>query len=252
MKKILLNFFGQLRFWDLQNTIQPFKEYLEQNGFEVDIFGTFWDDTYTNKFLRKDSLNIFDKLNLIEEPTLKPQTLQKYFYSLKESVKLINYEYDFIITSRPDIFLEITKQSHTIHDFTQNIEDNHIYVQKSHYEKRDTDYWIDDKVFISNLNTLNIISKTFNYFIDGKLDFELLYHRGLLNVLNFFNITVKNDVQFFKINMIRHYLYSKYPFEGGYLYKGELVRNIEKKFQDTSEWIKYVEKIHKIQNDLTD
>ena len=115
--RILFNFFGQLRFWDLQNTIEPFKNYFVEQGCKVTIHGTFWDDEYVKKFKNQNKLDIFDKLNLIEEPNLEPLTLQKYFYSLEKSFELIKDDYDIIISSRPDIFFQLSKQKHTFSDF---------------------------------------------------------------------------------------------------------------------------------------
>ena len=50
MKKIAIELFGQLRMWDSQN-ILDLKEYLNSKDIAVDIFGTFWDDEYTNRTL---------------------------------------------------------------------------------------------------------------------------------------------------------------------------------------------------------
>lgn len=256
MKKILFNFFGQLRFWDLQNSIEPFKNYFLEQGYKVSIHGTFWNDDYTNKFKNLNKLDIFDKLNLVEEPNLEPLTLQKYFYSLEKSFTLIDDKYDLIISSRPDIFFHLTKQYHTFSYLVNSLKNDEIYVQKSHYEKREKKngikkYWIDDKIFISNYYTLEKISRTFKYYEEKLLNFNLEYHYGLVSVLDFFDIKVINDVEFFKIDMIRHWLYSQYPHEGGYQIGDNLVRNIEKKLQDTDKWIEYIKKIQKIQNDET-
>ena len=256
-KRILLNFFGQLRFWDLQDTIEPFKNYFVEQGYKVTIHGTFWDDEYVKKFNNQNKLDIFDKLNLVEEPNLEPLTLQKYFYSLEKSCTLINDEYDLIISSRPDIFFKITKQKHTFSNLLNNVKNDEIYVQKEHYQNKNHKYekhmwWIDDKIFISNQYTLNKISQAFKYYIDKRFNFDLEYHYGLVWVLDFFNIKIINDVEFFRIDMIRHWLYSQYPHEGGYQIGDNLVRNIEKKYQDTDKWIEYIKKVQKIQNHLTD
>ena len=108
-KKIAFQLFGQLRFWpESTNTIIPFIEKLKKDGHSVDIYGTFWDDEYAQKqFIPRPKIDIFKKLNLIQEPDdIAPLTLEKYYCSLTQSNLCRSNEginYDLIIAMRPDL-----------------------------------------------------------------------------------------------------------------------------------------------------
>ncbi len=51
--KIAIEFFGQLRMWDIQDGLEILENFFNEEGFSVDFFGTFWDDDYTNSIVDK-------------------------------------------------------------------------------------------------------------------------------------------------------------------------------------------------------
>ena len=110
-KRIALQLFGQLRFWPEQKTIIPFVDKLRDAGYLVDIYGTFWNDEYTMNLNTHGKLDIFSKLNLIEEPdNAEPFTLEKYYYCLSQSNLYRSKEgidYDLIIAMRPDLEIKV-------------------------------------------------------------------------------------------------------------------------------------------------
>ena len=217
MKKIAIELFGQLRMWDSQN-ILDLKEYLNSKDIAVDIFGTFWDDEYTNRTLDLSS-NIFKKLQLLEEPERDTADLFKYFYSLSNSIKQRkiyqtkhNINYDFIIHSRND--LEFTMR-HNADELLNNLFDllnnnkNHpsIFICN---EPRSSEDNIDDKIFIGN----NLGSDNLENSFDKLKSYDKFrYHTSLWHAIKLCNCFLFRVPLFFWFNILRTKFFQEYNFK---------------------------------------
>lgn len=126
-KRVAVEFFGQLRNWELNTSLGRIVSFFNNKGFEVDFFGTFWNDEYSRKHIASDNFSNFKAVLLVDEPVLPDEierpTLKKYFYSLHNSNELRKayrlknkIKYDFVLMMRPDVNVQLSSRR-----FDQNI-----------------------------------------------------------------------------------------------------------------------------------
>jgi len=262
-KKIAFQLFGQLRFWPEQNTIIPFIEKLKKDGHSVDIYGTFWNDEYTQKqFIPRPKIDIFKKLNLIQEPddsTLL--TLEKYYYSLSQSNLCRSNEginYDLIIAMRPD--LNIVADSMNEDDIFKNIFNILDKINKkpvifhTHHKtsKQFLHHRMEDKIIIANPSAIDKLSNIYSNYHSGNdksgayhsYNFEyhtsLLRHVKKLDILEIYRDDWKSS---FGFDLIRHIIQKQKEFGDG-VYIGNLfLRDESKKFQDYNSLISWIDEM---------
>tara|TARA_Y100000389_G_scaffold180766_1_gene195856 strand:- start:329 stop:1156 length:828 start_codon:yes stop_codon:yes gene_type:complete len=265
-KKIALQLFGQLRFWPEQKTITPFIEKLKKYGYSVDIYGTFWNDEYTQKqFIPRPEVDIFKKLNLIQEPDdAQPQTLEKYYYSLSQSNLYRSNEgidYDLIIAMRPD--LNIFTDSMNEDDVFKNIFNildkvnkkptlfhthHKIVINKSGCELR-----MEDKIIIANPPAIDKLSNIYSNYHSGNdkssayHSYNFQYHSSLLrhvkklDILEIYRDDWKGRFEF---DLIRNMICEQNKFDSD-VYIGDLfLRDEAKKFQDYNSFLSWMDKMN--------
>ena len=225
-KRIAIEYFGQLRQWELNVSTGRLVSFLTNRGYDVDVFGTFWDDDYTHSQIELDRFKEFQALLLVEEPELlyedRNPTLKKYFYSLQNSNELRRayrskhkLKYELVLMLRPDINFKIDSDKF---DKTLKLVENiggkpcmfidqntigTIPVDDDHnYEK------IEDKFIILNEAGADYISEGYK-----KLDY-FRYHTGLKHAADkLIGYTEKID-GFLKVELIRHDIINPYKAKG--------------------------------------
>ena len=250
--KIAFEFFGQLRMWDIQDSLENLKNFFNEEGFSVDFFGTFWDDDYTNSLVDNGEFENFKSLQLIEEPKIDDVGLQKYFYSLKKSVeqrKQTNTEYKLIIQARPDLKFELDGDSSSkFKDILKLLEENgdvsmvFLDRQLSHPSRTEK---IEDKFIVSNELGANALSHA----IDECDDFT--YHIGLHYAIEKLVVNVVDIEIFFRVKLFRHALLNESNFDDDFNHDSLVddknldgyVREYLKTIQDTSILKKEMERL---------
>lgn len=258
-KRVSFEFFGQMRWWEEQNTHIPFKKFLEDNGYIVDVFGTFWNDEYTNELKSKNLLNFFDKLQLIDEPDFENFTLHKYFYSLNESYKQrvlfqdkFNISYDLCILTRPDVYFCLDKNNTEINK--KRLLEIKSVLEKNKYVPTIISFYKDgfvrgnrmeDKTVVGNELAMSIISETYEDLSNSNEKY-LPYHSSLGNRMKDKNIQVLHSPDtypFFTVDLMRHHYQRNHDFDDAVLYNGKFVRNEIKLIQRKSEYVKYITEV---------
>ena len=249
MKKIAIELFGQLRMWDIQDSFSKLETFLNDEGFSVDFFGTFWDDEYTNSYVDTGAFEHFKSLQLLQEPNFDRYTLKKYFYSLKESVKQRkeyqnkqNINYEFVIQTRPDLeFIlenEYDLSSSRFKEFMVSLKkytDTSCVFTKIIHETR-----VDDKFIIGNELAVN---KLGDYFDKGS-DFR--YHHGLYYAIKELVEIVDESDLFFEINLYRHKILEELNFDDSIHTNDKgFIRDYLKNIQDTNELLSEIKKLKK-------
>ena len=261
-KRIALQLFGQLRFWPEQKTIIPFVDKLRDGGYLVDIYGTFWNDEYTRNLNTHGKLDIFSKLNLIEEPdNAEPLTLEKYYYCLSQSNLYRSKEgidYDLIIAMRPDLNI-ITKKNMgkfgNIFNILEQVNNKPVMFHVNDKIQR-PDGWVDDKMIIANpvaIDKLNNIYSDYDISKDvewGNKSLYFRYHNSLclhIAKLDILQIDSNEWEMPIMTNLIRHALLMEMKFDDGFSYKkskinpeGTWARDISKTFQDYNSLVSWV------------
>ena len=250
--KIAIEFFGQLRMWDIQDGLEILENFFNEEGFSVDFFGTFWDDDYTNSIVDKGAFKNFKGLQLIEEPKIDDVGLQKYFYSLKKSVeqrKQTNTEYKLIIQARPDLKFKLDGDSSSrfkdilkLLDKKGNIPMVFLDRQLSHPIRAEK---IEDKFIVSNELGANALSHA----IDECDDFT--YHIGLHYAIEKLVVNVVDIEMFFRVKLFRHALLKESNFDDDFNHDSLVddknldgyVREYLKTIQDTSTLKKEMERL---------
>jgi hypothetical protein len=264
-KRIALQLFGQLRFWPEQKTIIPFVDKLRDAGYLVDIYGTFWNDEYTMNLNTHGKLDIFSKLNLIEEPdNAKPLTLEKYYYCLSQSNLYRSKEgidYDLIIAMRPDLNIKVTKDINNfenIFNILEQVNNKPVIFHVNDKIQRPED-WVDDKIIIANpvgIDKLNNIYSDYDISKDVELGNKSLYfryHNSLclhIAKLDILQIDSSEWEMPIVLNLIRHALLMEMKFDDGFFYKKSKsdlkefwARDIAKTFQDYNSLVSWVDEM---------
>ena len=264
-KRIALQLFGQLRFWPEQKTIIPFVDKLRDAGYLVDIYGTFWNDEYTRNLNTHGKLDIFSKLNLIEEPdNAEPFTLEKYYYCLSQSNLYRSKEgidYDLIIAMRPDLNIKVTKDINNfenIFNILEQVNNKPVIFHVNDKIQRPED-WVDDKIIIANpvgIDKLNNIYSDYDISKDVELGNKSLYfryHNSLclhIAKLDILQIDSSEWEMPIVLNLIRHALLKEMKFDDGFFYKKSKsdlkefwARDIAKTFQDYNSLVSWVDEM---------
>lgn len=264
-KRIALQLFGQLRFWPEQKTIIPFVDKLRDAGYLVDIYGTFWNDEYTMNLNTHGKLDIFSKLNLIEEPdNAEPFTLEKYYYCLSQSNLYRSKEgidYDLIIAMRPDLNIKVTKDINNfenIFNILEQVNNKPVIFHVNDKIQRPED-WVDDKIIIANpvgIDKLNNIYSDYDISKDVELGNKSLYfryHNSLclhIAKLDILQIDSSEWEMPIVLNLIRHALLQEMKFDDGFFYKKSKsdlkefwARDIAKTFQDYNSLVSWVDEM---------
>ena len=266
-KRIALQLFGQLRFWPEQKTIIPFVDKLKDDGYSVDIYGTFWNDEYTRNLNTHGKLDIFSKLNLIEEPdNALAFTLEKYYYCLSQSNLCRSKEgidYDLIIAMRPDLNIKVTKDINNfenIFNILEQVNNKPVIFHVNDKIQRPED-WMDDKIIIANpvgIDKLNNIYSDYDISKDvewGNKSLYFRYHNSLclhITKLDILQIDKSEWEMPIVLNLIRHALLKEMKFDDGFFYKKSKsdlkefwARDISKTFQDYNSLVSWVERMKK-------
>ena len=239
--KIAIQFFGQLRYVEVQHSIYSFLKYFRDRGFEVDLYGTFWDDEYTVKQVKTGSFKDFKSVKLLPEPKLNDGDLKKYFYSLEKTINQRKGKYEFIIFCRYDIDF-IINEEFSLSKFYEKVLDqlgkpSIFFIPNTRYDNR-----IDDKLFICNQPGAEKICHTYSKFKNKELNIPLLrYHTSLLDSIKFFKLELFENIKFFSYNLIRHEFEKDIKLDHTLEYDGELLRDYIKKFQDFYKMKKFLE-----------
>jgi|TARA_B110000046_G_C12993232_1_gene398811 hypothetical protein len=264
-KRIALQLFGQLRFWPEQKTIIPFVDKLRDAGYLVDIYGTFWNDEYTMNLNTHGKLDIFSKLNLIEEPdNAEPFTLEKYYYCLSQSNLYRSKEgidYDLIIAMRPDLNIKVTKDINNfenIFNILEQVNNKPVIFHVNDKIQRPED-WVDDKIIIANpvgIDKLNNIYSDYDISKDvewGNKSLYFRYHNSLclhIAKLDILQIDSSEWEMPIVLNLIRHALLMEMKFDDGFFYKKSKsdlkefwARDIAKTFQDYNSLVSWVDEM---------
>lgn len=264
-KRIALQLFGQLRFWPEQKTIIPFVDKLRDAGYLVDIYGTFWNDEYTMNLNTHGKLDIFSKLNLIEEPdNAEPFTLEKYYYCLSQSNLYRSKEgidYDLIIAMRPDLNIKATKDINNfenIFNILEQVNNKPVIFHVNDKIQRPED-WVDDKIIIANpvgIDKLNNIYSDYDISKDvewGNKGLYFRYHNSLclhIAKLDILQIDSSEWEMPIMLNLIRHALLKEMKFDDGFFYKKSKsdlkefwARDISKTFQDYNSLVSWVDEM---------
>ena len=261
-KRIALQLFGQLRFWPEQKTIIPFVDKLKDDGYLVDIYGTFWNDEYTRNLNTHGKLDIFSKLNLIEEPdNALAFTLEKYYYCLSQSNLCRSKEgidYDLIIAMRPDLNI-ITKKNMgkfgNIFNILEQVNNKPVMFHVNDKIQR-PDGWVDDKMIIANpvaIDKLNNIYSDYDISKDvewGNKNSYFEYHKSLLSHIKKLDIIEIYGSEWkarysFEFNLMRHRLHKEMNFEDGSYVDGVFLREKAKTFQDYNSLVSWIERMKK-------
>jgi|TARA_R100000081_G_scaffold13038_1_gene5204 hypothetical protein len=254
MKQIAIELFGQLRMWDIQDSLSELETFFNEEGFSVDFFGTFWDDEYTNSYVDKGAFKHFKSLQLLQEPNFDRYTLKKYFYSLKESVRQRkeyqskqNINYEFVIQSRPDLEFIVNDT-----DSSTRLKELMILLKKYTdtscvFTKIRRNQRVDDKFILGNELAANKLGDSFDKCSDFK------YHRGLYYAIKELVETIDESKLFFGINLYRHKIQEELNFDDDRFdiscitstNKTGFIRNYLKDIQDTNELISEMKRLKK-------
>lgn len=259
MKRMALEFFGQLRFCEIQDTIDPFiNTMLEKYNIKIDTFGTFWDDEYTNDCIQKGYLNNINTIQLIKEPEEKNGNLNKYFFSLQESINQRkqyeidnNIKYDYIILSRYDNAFS-TIRTLKLESLLNQKSDNFVYTSykplpieffNNVTEKKCSTYKMDDQIIICSVKAANSLSKTYEYFIQGKFSTtNLKYHSSLYESLKYFNIEILEG-KFVDTNVFRHLVIKEKNINDDIWIEGVYMREYLKTIQSYTMFEQYLKRL---------
>jgi len=264
-KRIALQLFGQLRFWPEQKTIIPFVDKLKYDGYSVDIYGTFWNDEYTRNLNTHGKLDIFSKLNLIEEPdNAIAFTLEKYYYCLSQSNLCRSKEgidYDLIIAMRPDLEIIVdTTHNGTLGNIFNILDKINKKPVLFHVDKikKDGDGRMEDKIIIANPLAIDKLSNIYSdwnssniFYLNKSLYFE--YHKSLLSHIKKLDIIEIYGSEWkgrypFEFNLMRHRLHKEMNFEDGSHVDGVFLREKAKTFQDYNSLVSWIERMKKKSN----
>jgi len=251
MKRVSIELFGQLRFWELQKTLPSFIQTINKLGYEVDLFGTFWKDNYSTNLLEQGKLTIFDNLQLIEEPSAPLGSLLQYYYCLRESIefrKKFNRNYDFYIIARPDLKLTFWEGYRTLFDnFIKKWNEINVPTVYNLDKFQPDTGRMDDKILSANKEALDIISNLYTTYVEVDEDaiLKLEYHRSLGKYLVEKKVNILEIPKWFSYDLIRHSLQRELDFDDGVFVDGKFLRNEAKKIQNYKEYIWFTEKYQK-------
>ena len=219
--KFAIEVFGQLRLWEIQSSLPKLKSFLVDNGFEIDTYGTFWNDDYTRNLFNNNKLSFFDKLNLIDEPPFEYGTLKKYYYSLKHSTqqrKQSNKSYDIILQCRSDLNFALDNDAvELLKEFKTTVLSNKdtpttFINEMTTWRGQDLGppgFKLDDRHFWSNEKAANLIGSTYDEFIklekpvDNIREGIFCYH-NFHKVIDHFKLkTIFLDKMFSCANLMR-------------------------------------------------
>ena len=265
-KRIALQLFGQLRFWPEQKTIIPFVDKLKDDGYSVDIYGTFWNDEYTRNLNTHGKLDIFSKLNLIEEPdNALAFTLEKYYYCLSQSNLCRSKEgidYDLIIAMRPDLEIKVdTTHNGTLGNIFNILDKINKKPVLFHVNKIGEfggigDTKMEDKIIIANpltMDKLNNIYSDYDISKDvewGNKNSYFEYHKSLLSHIKKLDIIEIYGSKWrarysFEFNLMRHRLHKEMNFQDDSYVDGVFLREKAKTFQDYNSLVSWIERMKK-------
>tara|TARA_A100001201_G_C4033575_1_gene184475 strand:- start:65 stop:829 length:765 start_codon:yes stop_codon:yes gene_type:complete len=254
MKRIAIELFGQLRMWDIQDSLSKLETFFNKEGFSVDFFGTFWNDEYTNSYVDKGAFEHFKSLQLLQEPNFDRYTLKKYFYSLKESVRQRkeyqskqNINYEFVIQSRPDLEFIVNDT-----DSPTQLKELMILLKKYTdtscvFTKVLDNQRVDDKFILGNELAANKLGDSF----DKCSDFR--YHHGLYYATKKLVEVIDESTLFFGTDLYRHKIQQELNFDDD---KCDIscitptnnigfIRDYLKDIQDTNELISEMKRLKK-------
>ena len=255
MKRIAIETFGQLRMWDIQDSFSKLETFLNNEGFSVDFFGTFWNDKYTNSYVDAGAFEHFKSLQLLQEPDFHRYTLKKYFYSLKESVRQRkeyqskqNIHYEFVIQTRPDLeFVVNNSESPTQLKEFMTLLKKYTDTSCVFTKIRPGTTKVDDKFIIGNELAVNKLGNSF----DKCFDFR--YHHGLYFAIKELVEIVDESKLFFGTNLYRHKLEKEHDFDDTRCdvscitptNTSGLIRYYIKDIQDTNEFLSEIKRLKK-------
>jgi len=248
IKKVALHFFGQLRYVEAQHSIYPLLKFFRDREFEVDTYGTFWDDEYTQKQIREDIFKDYKSVKLITEPKVADGDLQKYFYSLENTINQRKGEYEFIIFSRYDINFKINEVSSFSKFYNKLINQSDkpsiFFIPGTRLETKNGRKKIDDKLFICNSSGADKICRTYSKFKNKDIDIlDLRYHSSLLSSVEFFKLELFENIKFFTYTLIRHDYTIGINLDNTLEYENVLLRDYIKRFQDYNEMKKFIDEV---------
>lgn len=248
--KFAIEVFGQLRLWEIQSSLPKLKSFLIDHNFEVDTYGTFWNDEYTLNMFKNKKLTFFDKVNLIDEPPFEYGTLKKYYYNLKYSTEqrqASNKSYDIVLQCRSDLNFELDADASELIFKLKTLLVEYKDTPTTFINEMTTwrgqglgppGFKLDDRHFWSNEKAANMIGSTYDEFIklekpvDNIREGIFCYH-NFHKVIDHFNInTVFLDKMFSCPALMRWTILKKLKFKDS-----ELAKHI----QDYDSLIKYYE-----------
>ena len=258
-KRVAVEFFGQLRNWELNTSLGRIVSFFNNKGYEVDFFGTFWNDDYSRKHIASDNFNNFKAVLLVDEPDLPDEierpTLKKYFYSihnsneLRKAYRLKNkIKYDFVLMMRPDINVHLSSRR-----FDENIKvingvggKPYIFFDTKSLGPYVTDEGrmlkkVEDKFVILNEAGADYLAQA--YF---KLDY-FRYHSSLMLAAEEVVKSIEYIDAFIRPDLIRVDLITPYTdmgWDDAYLDdEVGFVRHHIKRYQDTDELVNEIERL---------
>lgn len=222
MYKVALQLYGKLRFFDFQRKYwRALKIYFEQNDVQLDIHLTTWKEEEHN-YIDNDTL--FSDVNFIEVPdsgytnrkfigsnyksiinsNTKSPCLYLSQYSMYKSysnrIKWENKngkEYDYIILTRPDYFinfelvLETIKENCNKNDYQILIGEISNPINKNTYPTLSSD----DNIFFGSPQSINLFCTSYNYFYKQNHNHFLTHHTNYAISIQVFNMLYKNKPQ---------------------------------------------------------
>lgn len=258
-KRVAVEFFGQLRNWELNKSLGKIVSFFNNKGYEVDFFGTFWNDEYTRKHIAFDRFNTFKAVLLVDEPNLPDEkerpTLKKYFYAihnsneLRKAYRLKNkIKYDLVLMMRPDINVKLSSRR-----FDNNIKVIDGVGGKPYifFDNRSMGPYItdggkklkkpEDKFIILNEAGADYLAQAYS-----KLDY-FRYHTSLMLAAEEVVGNIEHIDGFIVADLIREDITQPYKdmgWDDAYMDdEVGFVRNHIKRFQDTAEILNEIERL---------
>jgi len=171
--KVAICISGHLRTFDQcisnirENIFNPLRD-----NFETDIFLSTWNSNLDLSFIREDNIKIevenffsfnLGSINYLKYPTLCCHTTcdnaTSMWYKCKKVFDMLTEKYDIILRIRPDIIYENKLDINLIKD---SINNNKIYMSKSHGKYVEVTKHMMDHFFFGNVKIMSSAMSTYN------------------------------------------------------------------------------------------
>jgi len=216
--KIAIQLFGQLRMWEDQEYLKPFISFLKEQASSVDVFGSFWNDEYSQQNINKYNTDIFTEYELVPIPDKIFKGLWRWGYCLLKSRNLRyryqfknNKRYDLVIMMRPDLYIKIAKPELLERFLNSIVAKKYLYkiwTQKVISNSSVKPFDVDDKCFYATPEAADIFCLGFNHIHNNpENNSHSAYHTDPVSFIKTFNLIVEpfNIIApFANFNLIRH------------------------------------------------